>query len=236
MYRKINLKKKSVKVLFGLCFLVFITYFAVHTVYSRISNPNIEQKIQNISNADIEVQLAKEKMKEKLENSKKFKSEIVKETEYCILTVNDSFEKTYDENPDVNFFTSWAVKKKITLFINYSSKYILPTENLTCYIEDNGVVSFVFNKDNIYVHTKLLKTSEKTEKGFFKSNFTNAELLALQEISSECIDQSLLNNDSNYQKAFDSFTLFLVNEANNYNVDEIRVNGEIINVSTYLKK
>lgn len=236
MYKKINFKKKSFKFVFVIVIAFFILCFAFQTFSSKLSNYDLVNKNdQIVTNADIEIQLAKDKLQNQLNNSKKFKSEILKNTEYSILTVNDSYSKTYDENPDCNFFTSWATKKKVTLFINYSSKYMLPTDCLICYIEDSGVVSFVFNRDNVYVHTKLLKTSERTEKGLLKPNFSNAEILALQSISSDCIDNSLINNTKNYNKAVKTFTSYLVNKANVYSIKEIRVNGELINVDNYLR-
>lgn len=210
-----KLLKKIYKIVF-----VLVVIFALLLGYQYIKYLNTSKdEIIREENANIDVELQEELLKDKMEAAKNLVTHINNNVALTILRTSGKITLSHDKTPENNQWIEWLINSDIKVYAQYETAFTIETNLIKTSInESDGTVTIIYNPDNIilsFVDIKDISTSNN--KSIFGSSYTPSQVAALENMARTDIEK-YTNSDTNKKQAARNLEVYFTTLSYNYGV------------------
>ena len=190
----------KLKRVFKKSLVILLAVFLAFSFYNFLNGRSIKQNEEEIlkkdleekEKLDIEFELQKKQHDENLERTRRFKQQVINETQIAILQEKGSMQVNSLKNKGENNISKFLFESNISMTVNYLASIGIDTANIVFSTEENGKVVLKYSSSDIYVlSVEISKILCDTKNGIFAEQYEPSEVSALTVIAKDKIREEI---------------------------------------------
>ncbi len=213
MIKKIMKKIRGILVIILVGVVIFLGY-----QYIQYRNQEVDE-IKREAQAQIDQELQKKLLEEKLGNAQIFVDSINNDIAITLLRLEGHLTLSHDKTPQNNKFTEWLINSDIKVYADFTTAYTIETKLIDLKVGDDAVITISYDTDDIIlslIDVHNYRTS--TNKSVFGSAYTPSQVAAFEAIARDKVYEST-NNENSLKQAQLNLENYFKSLAKSTNVD-----------------